>query len=214
MTRVLVCDDHPVMRHGLVALLSSLEDFEVVAVATNGREAVREALLHKPDVALMDLQMPGGDGFTALRELASATPALAVCVLTMLEDDDSLFAAMRAGARGYLLKGAEQEDIARAVSSIAAGEVVFGPGVAQRVLGQLTAPPPATSGQQFPELTRREREILDLLAAGVAGATIARRLGLAPKTVSNHVSSILAKLHFTDRAQAAIAARQAGLGRA
>jgi DNA-binding NarL/FixJ family response regulator len=211
MTRVLIADDHPVMRQGLSALLGSLDGFEVVAVASNGREAVKEAVLHQPDVALMDLQMPEMDGFAAIRELARVAPAVAVCVLTMFDDDDSLFAAMRAGARGYLLKGAEQEDIARAVRGIAAGEVVFGPGVAQRVLGHLTGPP--TASTPFPELTAREREILDLLAAGVPGATIGARLHLAPKTVSNHVSSILAKLHLSDRTQAAVVAREAGLGR-
>jgi DNA-binding NarL/FixJ family response regulator len=212
MTRVLICDDHPVVRQGLVALLGTLEGFDVVAVTTNGRDALKEAVLQKPDVVLMDLQMPGGDGFEALRQLAKAAPDVAVCVLTMFDDDDSLFAAMRAGARGYLLKGAEQEDIARAVRGIAAGEVVFGPGVAQRVLGQLTAPAAPTT-LPFPELTPREREILHLLAAGVPGASIARQLDLAPKTVSNNISNILAKLHLSDRTQAAVAAREAGLGR-
>jgi DNA-binding NarL/FixJ family response regulator len=208
---VMICDDHPVVRQGLQVLLGSLDGFEVVAIATNGHEAVREAVLHKPQVVLMDLHMPEGDGFTALRELAKAAPEVAVCVLTMFDDDDSLFAAMRAGARGYLLKGAEQQDIERAVRSIAAGEVVFGPGVASRVLGQLTAPP--TTDLPFPELTGREREILDLLAAGVAGGTIAQRLQLSPKTVSNNISNILTKLHLSDRAQAAVAAREAGMGR-
>jgi DNA-binding NarL/FixJ family response regulator len=210
--RVLIADDHPVVRQGLAALLGSLDGFEVVGTATNGREAVREAVLTKPDVVLLDLQMPELDGFGALRELARVAPEVAVCVLTMHEDDDSLFAAVRAGARGYLQKGAEQEDIARAVRGIASGEAVFGKGVAQRVLGQLTAP--AAAGSPFPELTPRELEVLDLLAFGVPGAAIGARLGLAPKTVSNHVASILAKLHLSDRAQAAVVARQAGLGTA
>ena len=138
--RVLVADDHPVVRSGLVGVLSSLGGFEVVAVASDGQEAVREAVLHRPDVALMDLQMPGTDGFTAIRELARVAPSVRVCVLTMYDDDDSLFAAMRAGAHGYLLKGAEQEEIARAVRAIAAGEAIFGPGIAVRVLHQLTNP--------------------------------------------------------------------------
>jgi DNA-binding NarL/FixJ family response regulator len=209
MTRVLICDDHPVVRQGLVALLQSLDGFEVVGVATNGVEAVKEAVLQRPDVVLMDLQMPGGDGFTALRELARVAPDVAVCVLTMFDDDDSLFAAMRAGARGYLLKGAEQEEIERAVRGLAAGEVVFGQGVAARVLGQLTAP---VAGVPFPELTPRERGILDLLAAGVAGATIAQQLQLSPKTVSNNISNILTKLQVSDRSQAVVAAREAGMG--
>jgi DNA-binding NarL/FixJ family response regulator len=210
MIRVLIADDHPVVRQGLAALLGSLDGFEVVAVAANGREAVREAVLTRPDVMLLDLQMPELDGFGTLRELSRVAPEVAVCVLTMHEDDDSLFAAVRAGARGYLQKGAEQEDIARAVRGVAAGEAVFGPGVAQRVLSQLTAPPP--TADPFPDLTPRELEVLDLLAAGVPGAQIGARLGLAPKTVSNHVASILAKLHLSDRAQAAVVARKAGLG--
>ncbi len=212
MIRVLIADDHPVVRSGLAAVLGSLDGFEVVAVAANGADAVRECVINRPDVALMDLKMPGVDGFHAIRELARVAPTVAVCVLTMLDDDDSLFTAMRYGARGYLLKGAEQEDIARAVRSIAAGEVIFGPGVAGRVLGQLSAPAPAT-GTPFPSLTAREREVLDLLAAGVPTASIAARLELAPKTVSNHVSNILTKLQLTDRIQAAVLARDAGLGR-
>jgi DNA-binding NarL/FixJ family response regulator len=209
MTRVLVVDDHPVVRSGLSALLSSLDGFEVVAVASDGRSAVREAVIHQPDVALMDLQMPGGDGFTAIREIAAAAPSVAVCVLTMFDDDDSLFAAMRAGARGYVLKGAEQEEIARAVLAVAAGEVVFAPGVAQRVLGHLNAP----VSTPFPSLTVRELEVLDLLAGGTPTAGIAAQLDLAPKTVSNHISNILTKLQLADRTQAAVLARDAGLGR-
>lgn len=209
MTRVLIVDDHPVVRSGLSALLSSIDGFEVVSVASDGKAAVREAVLLQPDVALMDLQMPGGDGFTAIREIALAAPSVAVCVLTMFDDDDSLFAAMRAGARGYVLKGAEQEEIARAVRGVAAGEVVFAPGVAQRVLGQLTAP----ITTPFPALTARELEVLDLLAGGAPTAAIAARLELASKTVSNHVSNILTKLQLADRTQAAVVARDAGLGR-
>ncbi len=212
MIRVLVADDHPVVRSGLSALLSTLDGLEVVAVASDGAEAVREAVIHRPDVALMDLRMPGTDGFAAIRRLAEVAPGVRVCVLTMHDDDDSLFAAMRAGAHGYLLKGAEQDDIARAVRAVADGEVVFGPGVAHRVLQQLGSPPTAAPVDPFPGLTTREREILDLLAAGTPPSQIARRLDLASKTVSNHVSNILAKLHVTDRAQAALRAREAGLG--
>lgn len=211
MIRVLVVDDHPVMRHGLAALLGSLAGITVVSEADNGKEAVREAVLHRPDVVLLDLQMPGTDGFSALRELSRLLPATAVCVLTMFSDDDSLFAAMRAGARGYLLKGAEQEDIERAVRGVAAGEAVFGPGVAQRVLAQLTAPPPGPD--PFPNLTPREKEVLDLLAAGQPPREVARNLGLSPKTIGNVVSNILTKLQLVDRGQAAIIAREAGLGR-
>lgn len=210
--RVLVVDDHPVVRSGLSGLLGSLPGFEVVGAVADGRAAVREAVLTRPDVVLLDLQMPGGDGLTALRELARVAPEVRVCVLTMFADDDSLFSAVRAGARGYLLKGAEQEEIERAVRSIAAGEVVFGPGVAARVLAQLTGAR-ATAANPFPSLTAREREVLDLLAAGTPTARIAAHLGLATKTVANHVSAILVKLQVTDRTQAAVAAREAGLGR-
>ena len=215
MIRVLVADDHPVVRSGLVGVLSSLPGFEVVAVAADGAEAVREAVLQRPDVVLMDLRMPGTDGFTAIRELARVAPDLRVCVLTMYDDDDSLFAAMRAGAHGYLLKGAEQEEIARAVRAIAAGEIIFGPDIAGRVLQQLNAPPDPKDRRagSFPELTVRELEVLDLLAAASSTAHIARRLGLSSKTISNHVSNILVKLQVADRAQAAIKAREAGLGR-
>ena len=188
----------------------------MVAVAADGRAAVREAVLHRPDVALMDLRMPGTDGFTAIRDLARALPELRVCVLTMYDDDDSLFAAMRAGAHGYLLKGAEQEDIARAVRAIAAGEVIFGPDIAARVLRQLhgTPDPVDSRAAAFPDLTARELEVLDLLAAATSTSVIAQRLGLSSKTVSNHVSNILTKLQVADRTQAAMKARDAGLGRA
>ena len=213
LIRVLVADDHPVVRSGLVGLLTSLEGFDVVAVAVDGREAVREAVLHRPHVALMDLHMPGTDGFDAIRELARVAPSVRVCVLTMYDDDDSLFAAVRAGAHGYLLKGAEQEEIARAVRAVAAGEVLFGPGIGGRVLTQLTVPPAEPTVSAFPGLTAREREILDLLAAGTSTAAMARRLDLSTKTVSNHVSHILTKLQVTDRTQAAVLARERGLGR-
>lgn len=212
MIRVLVADDHPVVRQGLVALLESLQEFQVVAVASTGKEAVREAVLHRPDVALLDLQMPDLDGFGAIRELRRVAPDVAVCVLTMHEDDDSLFTAMRAGARGYLLKGAEQEDIARAVRAVARGEVLFAPEVAGRVLGVLNQPE-RTATTPFPQLTPREYDVLDLIAAGLPTAVIAERLGLSVKTVGNNVSTILGKLGLADRAQAAVVARNAGLGR-
>ncbi len=212
--RVLVADDHPVVRSGLVGVLSSLGGFEVVAVATDGHEAVREAVLHRPDVVLMDLHMPGTDGFAAIRELARVMPSVRVCVLTMYDDDDSLFAAVRAGAHGYLLKGAEQEEIARAVRAIAAGEAIFGPGIAVRVLNQLTAPTAGATPNPFPGLTSRELEILALLATATPTAAIARQLQVTPKTVSNHVSNILTKLRAADRTQVAMLARDAGLGRA
>lgn len=210
--RVVVADDHPIVREGLAALLGSLSGFEVVGVATTGREAIREVVTTQPDVAVLDLQMPDVDGFAATREIARAAPETAVLVLTMCEDDDSLFTAMRAGARGYLVKGAEQDEIARAIRAVAAGEAIFGPGVAQRMLGFFSGPPPATA-EPFPELTAREREILDLLAAGLSNSAIGARLGVAPKTVANNVSAIFTKLQVADRAQAIVRARDAGLGR-
>jgi len=210
--RVVVADDHPIVRAGLVALLSSLADVEVVATATTGHQAVREVVTHRPAVVLLDLNMPELGGIAATREIARAAPEVAVLVLTMYDDDDSVFSAMRAGARGYLVKGVEQDDIVRAIRSVAAGEAVFGPGVARRVLGFLTAPEPRREAV-FPELTPREREILDLIAAGLRNATIAERMGIATKTVANNVSSILGKLQVADRLQAIVLAREAGLGR-
>jgi DNA-binding NarL/FixJ family response regulator len=210
--RVVLADDHPVVRAGLAALLTSLPGIEVVGVAATGREAIREVLTQHPDVAVLDLQMPDLDGFAATRELARSAPRVAVLVLTMFEDDDSVFTAMRAGARGYLVKGAEQDEIARAIHAVAAGEAIFGPGVARRVLALFAAPPPTET--PFPELTTREREILDLLAAGLSNPAIATHLSLAAKTVANNVSSIFTKLHVTDRPTAIVRARDAGLGRA
>jgi DNA-binding NarL/FixJ family response regulator len=210
MIRVVLADDHPIVRAGLAALLTSLDGIEVVGVAANGREAVREVITNRPDVAVLDLQMPDLDGFAATRELARSAPSVAVLVLTMFEDDDSVFAAMRAGARGYLVKGAEQEEIARAIRAVAAGEAIFGPGDARRVLGFFSAPPPAAA--PFPELTTREREILNLLAAGLSNSAIADRLTLASKTVANNVSTIFTKLGIADRSTAIIQARNAGLG--
>jgi DNA-binding NarL/FixJ family response regulator len=210
--RVVVADDHPVVRAGLVALLSSLPDVEVVATAVNGREAVREVVRTRPEVALLDLNMPELDGIAATREIGRVAPAVGVLVLTMYDDDDSVFAAMRAGARGYLVKGVEQEDLARAIRSVAAGEAIFGPGVAERVLSFLTSPSPP-SDTAFPDLTPREHQILDLIATGQRNAAIAERMGIAPKTVANNVSSIFSKLQVADRAQAIVRARDAGLGR-
>jgi DNA-binding NarL/FixJ family response regulator len=209
--RVVLADDHPVVRAGLAALLSSLDGIEVVATASTGREAIREIVASRPDVAVLDLQMPELDGISAIRELARVAPEVAVLVLTMFDDDDSVFAAMRAGARGYLVKGAEQDEIERAIRAVASGEAIFGPGVAHRVLGffNASARPPDDA---FPELTAREREILDLLADGLPNATIAARIGIAPKTVANTVSTIFNKLQVADRAQAIVRARNAGLG--
>lgn len=208
--RVMLVDDHPVVRSGLRALLDSLPGYSVVAEATDGEGAVREAHLTRPDVILMDIRMPGIDGLEATRRIRSTSPDIAVLVLTMLDDDDTVFGAMRAGAQGYLLKGAEQGDIDRAIRSVVAGEAIFSPGVAQRVLGFFAAPPAADD--QFPGLTAREREVLDLVAAGRRNQAIAQELFLSPKTVANHISSIFAKLEVADRSEAIVRARRGGLG--
>jgi DNA-binding NarL/FixJ family response regulator len=208
--RVLIADDHPLVRQGLTAALAALPEVEVVAEAATGSAAIREAVLHQPDVVVMDLQMPDGNGIDATRELARAVPSAAVLVLTMFDDDDSVFAAMRAGARGYVLKGAEQQEIARAITAVAAGEAIFGLAVATRVLAYFATPPRAAS--PFPELTARERQVLDLLAAGRSNHQIAQGLTLSVKTVANHLSAIFAKLQVADRTQAILRARDAGLG--
>ncbi|MBD5785375.1 response regulator transcription factor [Cellulosimicrobium terreum] len=208
--RVLVADDHPVVRRGLVALLDSLDGFEVVGEASDGAATVREAVLLRPDVVVMDVSMPGVDGLEATRRIVAAAPGVAVLVLTMHEDDDTVFAALQAGAGGYLLKGAEQDEIIRALRSVAAGEVVLGPGVGRRIIGYLTAPP--VRDVAFPELTGREREVLDLIARGASNTQIVERLAISPKTVGNHISSIFAKLGVAGRAEAIVRARERGLG--
>jgi DNA-binding NarL/FixJ family response regulator len=212
--RVLLADDHPVVRRGIAALLSTLEGVELVGEASTGAEAIREAVLVRPSVVVMDVRMPDMDGVEATRRLAAAAPECAVLMLTMFDDDETVFAAMRAGARGYLLKGAAQEDILQAIRSVAAGHVVLGPGVAQRLLDHLSAPAPAAPAEAaFPELTARERQILDLVAAGRNNTAIAAELGLATKTVVNHVTAIFTKLRLASRAEAIVRAREAGLGR-
>ena len=210
--RVVVADDHPIVRDGLRALLTSIPDVELVGEATTGREAVRSAVTDRPDVIVMDLRMPDLDGAAATAEICRVAPDVAVLVLTMLDDDDSVFAAMRAGARGYLVKGASQQEIVRAITAVAAGEAIFGPGVARRVL-RYFASPPATAAPAFPELSPREREVLDLIAGGLTNTAIAGRLGLSAKTVGNHTSAIFAKLQVAGRAEAIIRAREAGFGR-
>ncbi|MFB9317672.1 response regulator transcription factor [Cryptosporangium minutisporangium] len=208
--RVLIADDHPVVRRGIRALLASLPGIEVVGEAANGAEVLREAQLTRPDVVVMDVQMPEMDGIVATRRLVTQLPDVPVLVLTMFEDDDTVFAAMRAGARGYLLKGAEQQDILAAVRSVVAGQMVIGPGVAGRLISYLSTPP--ARGVVFPELTPREREILGQIAQGRSNGAIAADLRLAPKTIGNHVSAIFAKLRVASRAEAIVRAREEGLG--
>ena len=210
-TRIVVVDDHPVFRMGMVALLGSLDGFDVVGEAESADEAVEVCGRVEPDVVLMDLQLGEQSGIEATRRIVERHPDTGVLVVTMMDDDDSVFAAMRAGARGYLLKGAAPPDIQRAVEAVRRGEVLLGPEVASRALGYLTGarrdgPTP------FPDLTDREREVLDLVAAGLDNATIARRLVVSPKTVRNHLSNVFTKLQVADRAQAIVRAREAGLG--
>lgn len=212
MTRVLIADDHPLVRRALRDLIASLPDMEVVGEAGTGGAVVEQALAARPDVVVMDLKMPEIDGIEATRRLTEAIPGVAVLVLTMYEDDDSVFAAMRAGARGYLLKGAEQDEIVRAIQAVSSGQAIFAPGVAQRVV-QFFATGPSPPAPPFPELTPREREVLDLISSGASNPVIARRLAISSKTVSNHISVIFTKLQVADRAQAIVQARRAGLGR-
>ena len=204
--RVLIADDHPLFRDGMHGLLDSVEGTEVVG------EAVRLAGELRPDVILMDIKMPGMSGIEATREILVRERNVGILVVTMLEDDDSVFAAMRAGALGYLLKGAQQEEVLRAIRAVANGEAIFGPGIARRVMGFFSTERPKAP-QVFPELTDREREILALISRGRGNAEISSELFLSLKTVQNHVSNIFRKLQVADRAQAVIRAREAGFGR-
>lgn len=208
---VVIVDDHPVVRRGLRALIDSFADFEVVGEAADGEAAVREVLLQRPDAVVMDVMMPGVDGVEATRRIVRSAPDTAVLVLSMADEDDIVFSAMQAGARGYLLKGAEQEEIDRALKAVVAGEAIFGPGVASRLLGHFSRAP--RQAPPFPDLTPREREVLEEVARGLRNAAIAQALGLAPKTVANHLSSIFVKLRVSDRSEAIVRARDEGLGR-
>jgi DNA-binding NarL/FixJ family response regulator len=212
--RVLIADDHPVYRDGLSALLSSVAGIDVVGTAADGRQAVTLAMELQPDVVVMDVQMPEMNGIEATRQITADSPHTGVVVLTMSEDDATVFAAMRAGALGYLLKGANQGEILRAITAVAQGEAICGPIIARRVAEYFQPAGPSAVESAFPQLTSREREILDLLAAGRSNAQIANALFLSPKTVRNNVSNVFAKLHVADRAEAIVRARDAGLGRA
>ena len=207
--RIVIADDHAIVREGLRGLIAAIDGYELVGTAATGHEAVRAAVTLHPDVLVMDINMPGGTGIAATREITRVAPKVAVLMLTMFDDDDSVFAAVRAGALGYVLKGNDPEDIVRAITSVAAGEAVFGPGIARRALTFLGAP-----GAQpvLPALTPREREVLTLIAAGLGNATIADQLGVSPNTIANHVSSIFRKLQVDTRAEAIVTARDAGLG--
>ena len=211
--RVLVVDDHKLFRDGLIALLEDSEDTEVVGDAGTGGEAIEKLDSLEPDVVLMDIMMPDMNGIEATKRIRADHPDTHVVMLTMLEDDDSLFAAMCAGAHGYILKGSDKADVLRTVRSVSRGEALFGPAIARRLTALFQhAEGKGVSVSPFPELTDREREVLDLIAEGLDNAAIADRLYISRKTVSNHISNIFTKLHLSDRAQAIVAAREAGLG--
>jgi DNA-binding NarL/FixJ family response regulator len=209
--RLLIADDHAFYREGVRAMLQGLSDLEVVGEAADGDQTVARAAALQPDVILMDIKMPGPNGIEATRRILQASPHIKILIVTMFEDDDSVFAAMRAGARGYLLKDADQDELVRAVHAVYIGEAIFSQAIAQRLIHYFAALPQSASAIAFPELTEREREILHLIARGDSNAAIAQRLTVSLKTVQNHVSNIFSKLQVADRAQAIVRARDAGL---
>ena len=215
--RLLVADDHALFREGLAALLSTTKEVELVGEAASGEEALAQAKALSPDVILMDINMPGMDGVQATRTILLDQPEIAIVMVTMLEDDASVFSAMRAGARGYVLKGAHHEELLQAIRAAAGGQVLFGPNIAARMMGffqKLAANKSSDSPHEaFPELTSREREVLELIAQGIANSQIAERLVISDKTVRNHITSIFSKLQVADRSQAIVKARDAGLGK-
>lgn len=210
--RILIADDHGPFRDGLRALLVAADDCEIVGEAGSGDEAVALAATLQPDVVLMDINMPNVNGIEATRQILHTSPHISILVLTMFDDNDSVFAALRAGARGYLLKGALKAEILRTIRGVSSGEAIFGPAIARRLMRYFAGLKPMAPPQAFPELTEREREILALIAQHITNPEIAERLALSQKTVRNHVSNIFSKLQVVDRAQAIIRAREAGLG--
>jgi DNA-binding NarL/FixJ family response regulator len=210
-TRLLIADDHRLFREGLKVLLSSLPNMEVVAEASTGQEVIAKAGEATPDVILMDIQMPGVNGIEATRQILSKLPHIGILVLTMFDDDESVFMAMRAGARGYIVKGADQAELTRAVQAVASGEALFSPSIATRLINFFKTPHSSLAVNVFPELTERELEVLKLIATGMNNNEISRRLELSSKTVRNYISNIFSKLQVADRAQAIVKAREAGL---
>jgi DNA-binding NarL/FixJ family response regulator len=211
--RILIADDQTITRSGLRALLAAQPDLEVIGEAADGETVTEMAAALQPDVILMDLRMPGVNGIDATRRIHRASPHIAILVLTVFEDDTSVFPAIRAGARGYLLKNADQQELLRAIHTVAAGGAIFSPGIAQRVLGYLNKPEPDLPKSVFDELSPRERDVLALLAQGQSNPEIASSLNLSPKTVSNHISNVLLKVQAADRAKLLLMALEAGLGR-
>ena len=210
--RVLVVDDHPMYRDGLTLTLAASPDFEPAGEDGDGETAIELATQTRPDIVLIDLRLPGLSGIEATRRIVAANPSILVVVVSMLDDEDSIFAAMRAGARGYLLKGADRDELLSALRAVVHGEVIFGAAIARRVMAFFAGQPPSAAAMAFPELTDRERDILERLARGDGNQAIAQWFGLSDKTVRNHVSSILNKLQVADRSAAIVRARDAGLG--
>ena len=209
--RILIADDHPLFRKGMRTLLTATADTEVIGEATTGQEVIELAATLQPDVILMDLQMPGVNGIEATRQILQTSPHIRILVITLFEDDASVFSALRAGARGYVLKDAREEEMLRAIRSVGSGEAIFSPTIATRLMDFFSAPQTAVPKEIFPTLTEREREILQWIARGSSNSEIARELALSVKTVNNYVSNIFSKLQVADRAQAIIRARDAGL---
>lgn len=209
---VLIADDHPLFRKGMRALIKTMPDITLVGEAQSGREVIEKALALQPDMVLMDLQMPEGSGLAATRELNKRSPNIRILVVTLYEDNDSIFSALRAGAHGYILKYADEEEMMRAIRAVGEGEAIFSPAIATRLIDYFAAVKQQVPSDVFPELTDREREILILIARGESNAAIAEQLMISLKTVRNYVSNIYNKLQVADRAQAALRARDAGLG--
>ena len=209
--QVLIADDHPLFRKGMRALLMTTSDMVIIGEATTGQETIELAATLQPDVILMDLQMPGINGIEATRQICHTSPHIRILVVTLFEDDASVFTALRAGARGYVLKDAQEEEVLRAIRAVANGEAIFSTAIASRLIDFFAAPRSTVAKELFPTLTEREREILQLIAHGSSNSDIARQLSLSVKTVSNYISNIFGKLQVTDRTQAVIRARDAGL---